>query len=54
MSEVKKIATRDSYGAALVELAKDHPDVVVLDADGGYGAGALCLQLCHVRRRPRL
>ena len=32
MSEVKKIATRDSYGAALVELAKDHPDVVVLDA----------------------
>lgn len=29
MSEVKKIATRDSYGAALVELAKDHPDVVV-------------------------
>ena len=33
MSEVKKIATRDSYGAALVELAQDHPDVVVLDAD---------------------
>ena len=33
MSEVKKIATRESYGAALVELAKDHPDVVVLDAD---------------------
>lgn len=33
MSDVKKIATRDSYGTALVELAKDHPDVVVLDAD---------------------
>ena len=33
MSEAKTIATRDSYGAALVELAKDHPDVVVLDAD---------------------
>ena len=33
MSEVKKIATRDSYGAALVELAKEHPDLVVLDAD---------------------
>ena len=33
MSEVKMIATRDSYGNALVELAKDHPDVVVLDAD---------------------
>ena len=87
---VKKIATRDSYGAALVELAaKDHPDVVVLDADlaaatktgvfkkaypdrhfdcgiaesnmmataagmAAMGLCALCLQLCHVRRRPRL
>lgn len=33
MSEVKKIATRDSYGNALVELGKEHEDVVVLDAD---------------------
>ena len=33
MSEVKKVATRDSYGAALVELGKEHADVVVLDAD---------------------
>ncbi|MBQ9064687.1 MAG: transketolase family protein [Blautia sp.] len=33
MSEVKKIATRASYGAALVELGKKHPDLVVLDAD---------------------
>ena len=33
MSEVKKIATRASYGAALVELGKEHEDVVVLDAD---------------------
>ena len=33
MSEVKKIATRDSYGNALVELGKEHDDVVVLDAD---------------------
>lgn len=33
MSEVKKIATRDSYGAALVELGKSDPDLVVLDAD---------------------
>ncbi len=32
MSEVK-IATRDSYGNALVELGKEHSDVVVLDAD---------------------
>lgn len=33
MSEVKKIATRESYGNALVELGKEHPDLVVLDAD---------------------
>ena len=33
MSEVKKIATRVSYGQALIELAADHDDFVVLDAD---------------------
>ena len=33
MSEVKKIATRASYGSALVELGKEHDDLVVLDAD---------------------
>ena len=33
MSEVKKIATRASYGAALVELGKEHEDLIVLDAD---------------------
>lgn len=33
MSEVKKIATRESYGNALVELGKAHNEVVVLDAD---------------------
>ena len=33
MSEVKKIATRDSYGNTLVELGKEHDDIVVLDAD---------------------
>ncbi len=33
MAEVKKIATRDSYGATLQELAAEHPDLVVLDAD---------------------
>lgn len=27
MSEVKKIATRESYGNALVELGKEHEDV---------------------------
>ncbi|WMJ23119.1 transketolase family protein [Paludicola sp. MB14-C6] len=29
----KKIATRDSYGAALVELAQEDENIVVLDAD---------------------
>ena len=33
MSEVKKIATRESYGNALVELGREHDNVVVLDAD---------------------
>ena len=33
MSEVKKIATRESYGNALTELGAKHEDMVVLDAD---------------------
>ena len=93
MADVKKIATRDSYGNALKELGAEHDDLIVFDADlagatktgtfqkafperhfdcgiaegnmmavaagaaarrGGHGAGALCLQLRHVCRRPRL
>lgn len=33
MSEVKKVATRQSYGEALIELGKEHENLVVLDAD---------------------
>lgn len=34
MADVKKIATRDSYGNTLKELAAEgHEDLVVLDAD---------------------
>lgn len=33
MSDVKKIATRESYGNALVELGAEHDNIVVLDAD---------------------
>ncbi|MBO5088189.1 MAG: transketolase family protein [Lachnospiraceae bacterium] len=33
MSDVKKIATRDSYGNALVELGKECDNLIVLDAD---------------------
>ena len=33
MSEAKTIATREGYGAALVELGREHDNIVVLDAD---------------------
>lgn len=33
MSDVKKIATRESYGHALTELGGEHDDIFVLDAD---------------------
>ena len=33
MAELKKIATRDSYGNGLVAVGTEHPDLVVLDAD---------------------
>ncbi|MBR5579079.1 MAG: transketolase family protein [Lachnospiraceae bacterium] len=33
MSEVKKIATREGYGEALVECGKIYPNLVVMDAD---------------------
>ena len=33
MADVKKIATRDSYGNALKELGAQHDNLVVLDAD---------------------
>ncbi len=33
MSEIKKIATRDSFGNGLVELGNERDDFIVLDAD---------------------
>lgn len=33
MSEVKNIATRESYGKTLAELGAENPNIVVLDAD---------------------
>ena len=33
MADIRKIATRESYGNALVELGREHADLVVLDAD---------------------
>ena len=33
MADVKKIATRESYGNALKELVAEHDDIIVFDAD---------------------
>lgn len=33
MADVKKVATREGYGSALVELGAEYPNLVVLDAD---------------------
>ncbi|MCI6348288.1 MAG: transketolase family protein [Negativibacillus massiliensis] len=33
MAEIKKVATRESYGTTLAELASEYPNLVVLDAD---------------------
>ena len=32
MADVKKIATREGYGSALVELGKEHENIIVFDA----------------------
>lgn len=39
MSETKKIATRQGYGDGLIELAAEHDDVLVLDADLAHATG---------------
>ena len=33
MADVKKIATRQSYGESLRDFAEEYPNLVVLDAD---------------------
>ena len=48
MSEIKKIATRDSYGNTLVELGKEHDNLVVLDADlAGATKTGVFIQVRH-------
>ena len=43
MAEVKKIATRDSYGNTLKELAAEgHDELVVLDADLAAATKTAC------------
>ena len=48
MAEMIKKATRESYGEALVELADQYPDMVVLDADLAAATKPACLKK-HIR-----
>ena len=50
MSDVKKIATRESYGNALAELGTEHKDVVVLDADRAEATKTGVFKKAHPER----
>ena len=50
MADVKKVATRDSYGSALKELGAETENLVVLDADL---AGATKTKLQSTAASPR-
>ena len=50
MSDVKKIATRESYGNALAELGRLHDDVVVLDADLAGATKTAIFKKAHPER----
>lgn len=45
-----KKATRQGYGDALVELGKQHPDLLVLDADLGHATGSLAFRKAFPER----
>ena len=51
MADVKKIATRESYGNALVEVGKKNPNVIVLDADLANATKTNVLRLQRVLLR---
>ena len=48
MAESKKIATRESFGMALCELAKTNKDIVVFDADLAAATKALAGSLSMI------
>ena len=50
MAEMVKIATRESFGKALAELADKYPDVVVLDADLAAATKTGLFQKAHPER----
>ena len=50
MADVKKVATRDSYGNALVELGAENPNVIVLDADLANATKTLTFKKAYPER----
>lgn len=50
MPEIRKIATRDSYGNALKELGDVNPDILVLDADLAGATKTAIFQKAHPER----
>ena len=51
MADVKKIATRDSYGNTLKELAAEgHDDIVVLDADLAHATQTCMFKKSEAKR----
>ncbi len=50
MAEMKKIATRESYGAALAALGGEYKDVVVLDADLSEATKTALFKEAHPER----
>lgn len=50
MQEIKRIATRESFGNALVSLAKEFPQMVVLDADLTTGTKTCIFQKAYPAR----
>lgn len=50
MSDVVKIATRESYGNALVECAKEYDNLVVLDADLAEATKTIIFQKAYPER----
>ncbi len=50
MAEIKKIATREGYGEALVELAETRDDLVVMDADLAAATKTAAFRKAHPER----
>ena len=50
MADVVKKATRYGYNEGLVELAAEHEDIIVLDADLGHATGSLAFKKAYPDR----